>query len=153
VLSQQEISDRFEIQDLVFRYSDIIDQRDFDLLRTEVFTDDAFIDYTAMGGASGDVESTITFLKSALEESLFPRYQHLNANIQVSISGDSASGRIMCFNPMEVSVTEDESKVFFLGLWYIDSYTRTRSGWRISKRVEESSWAFNLPDFISLGTH
>ena len=58
----------------------------------------------------------------------------------------------MCFNPMEVSVTEDESKVFFLGLWYIDSYTRTRSGWRISKRVEESSWAFNLPDFISLGT-
>ena len=38
MLSQQEISDRFEIQDLVFRYSDIIDQRDFDLLRTEVFT-------------------------------------------------------------------------------------------------------------------
>ena len=153
MLSQQEISDRFEIQDLVFRYSDIIDQRDFDLLRTDIFTDDAFIDYTAMGGASGDVESTITFLKSALEESLFPRYQHLNANIQISISGDCASGRIMCFNPMEVSVTEDESKVFFLGLWYIDSYMRTGSGWRISKRVEESSWAFNLPDFISLGTH
>ena len=153
MLSQQEISDRFEIQDLVFRYSDIIDRRDFDLLRTEIFTEDAFIDYTAMGGASGDVESTITFLKSALEESLFPRYQHLNANIQISIRSDNASGRVMCFNPMEVSVTEDESKVFFLGLWYIDSYARTRSGWRISKRVEESSWAFNLPDFISLGTH
>ena len=150
MLSQQEISDRFEIQDLVFRYSDIIDKRDFDLLRSDIFTDDAFIDYTAMGGAAGDVESTITFLKSALEESLFPRYQHLNANIQISISDDTASGRVMCFNPMEVSVTEDESTVFFLGLWYLDNYARTTSGWRICKRVEESSWTFNLPDFISL---
>ena len=59
MLSQQEISDRFEIQDLVFRYSDIIDQRNFDLLRSEIFTDDAFIDYTAMGGASGDVELSL----------------------------------------------------------------------------------------------
>ena len=151
MLSQQEISDRFEIQDLVHHYSHIIDQRDFDLLRSDIFTQDAFIDYTAMGGAAGDLDSTITFLKSALTESLFPKYQHLNANIQISITGDAASGRIMCFNPMEASTPENQSKVFFLGLWYVDEYVRTRSGWRICKRVEESSWAFNLPDFISLG--
>ncbi len=151
MLSQQEISDRFEIQDLVHQYSHIIDQRDFDLLRSDIFTEDAFIDYTAMGGAAGDVDSTIIFLKSALTESLFPKYQHLNANIQISITGDTAGGRIMCFNPMEASTAESESRIFFLGLWYLDKYVRTRSGWRISKRVEESSWAFNLPDFISLG--
>ncbi len=150
VLSHQEISDRFELQDLVYRYSDIIDQREFDLLRTEIFTEDAFIDYTAMGGEAGNLESTIKFLKSALTESTFPRYQHLNANIQLSISADSATGRVMCFNPMEINESPGNSNVFFLGLWYLDGYVRTEQGWRISQRVEESSWAFNLPEFLSL---
>ena len=45
MLSLQEISDRLEIQDLVWRYSEIIDAKDFDKLREDVFTADAFIDY------------------------------------------------------------------------------------------------------------
>mgnify|MGYP001453444692 CR=1 FL=1 len=150
MLSHQEISDRLELQDLVYRYSDIIDQRDFDLLRTEIFTEDAFIDYTAMGGEAGDLESTINFLKTALTKSTFPRYQHLNANIQLSVAADSATGRVMCFNPMEVQESTIDSEVFFLGLWYADNYIRTDKGWRIRRRVEESSWAFNLPEFLSL---
>ena len=150
MLNLQEISDRFEIQDLVFRYSDIIDTREFDLLRTEIFTEDAFIDYTAMGGESGDLESTINFLKVALDKSTFPKYQHLNANIQLTVTDNQAVGRIMCFNPMEIQKPDGGRDVFFLGLWYLDNYIRTDIGWRMSKRVEESSWRFNLTDFLSL---
>ena len=149
MLSQQEISDRLEIQDLVYHYADLIDRRCFDELRG-VFTEDAHIDYSAFGGAVGDREETIAFLHAALDAQLFPHTQHLNANVQVRVTGDTASGRVMCFNPMEVALPEGGSQTFFLGLWYLDEYRRTADGWRISRREEIKSWTFNTPDFMQL---
>jgi len=67
MLSQQQLSDRLEIQDLVFHYADLIDSKQFDQLRDEVFTTDAHIDYSAMGGSVGDLEETITFLRENIE--------------------------------------------------------------------------------------
>lgn len=150
MLSQQEISDRFELQDLVFRYAQIIDAKDIDALRSEIFTEDAHIDYSAMGGSVGNVDETLAFLKSSLTDELFPNTQHLNANVQITVDGDVGTGRVMCFNPMEMGLGEGQKQVFFLGLWYVDEYRRTENGWRISRRAEEKSWAFNLPDFMEL---
>lgn len=149
MLSQQELSDRFEIQDLIFHYAHLIDSRQFDALRDDVFTDDAFIDYSVFGGSVGDLETTIAFLKEAVTAEIFPNCQHLNANVQVTLNGDSASGRVMCFNPMEMNVGEGETQTYMIGLWYVDEYRRTGQGWRISRRVEEKSWVFNLPDFMN----
>jgi hypothetical protein len=148
VLSLQEISDRLEIQDLVWRYSEIIDAKDFDKLRDDVFTPDAFIDYSTFGGSKGDLETTIEFLHKAMK--IFPAHQHLNANIQVKLDGDTATGRVMCFNPQELAAKEgdDEGHIFFCGLWYIDEYLRTDAGWRITNRVEEKSYVFNRPEFM-----
>ena len=148
MLSQQEISDRFEIQDLVFRYAHLVDQQQVEELR-EVFTEDAFIDYSVFGGSVGDLETTIEFLKSALTRELFPNSQHLNANVQIELDGDAAKGRVMCFNPMEMSMPDGGTQTYFLGLWYVDEYRRTGDGWRISRRVEEKSWVFNAPDFMN----
>lgn len=150
MLSQQELSDRFEIQDLVFYYAHLIDVKRFDTLRDEVFTTDAHIDYSAMGGSVGDLEETITFLKASVTNALFPNTQHLNANVQVKLHGDEAEGRVMCFNPMEMSIANAGTQTFFLGLWYVDRYRRTDKGWRIASRAEEKSWVFNLPDFMNL---
>lgn len=150
MLSQQELSDRFEIQDLCYRYAEIIDSKDFDALRAEIFTADAHIDYSVFGGSVGGLEDTIDFLKQALTKELFPVHQHLNANLQVTLQGDEASGRIMCFNPQEISLGEEKSQVFMLGLWYLDKYVRTQQGWRICERIEEKSWVFNTPDFMQL---
>jgi hypothetical protein len=150
MLSQQELSDRFEIQDLCYRYAEIIDSKDFDALRSEIFTADAHIDYSVFGGSVGGLEDTIDFLKQALTCELFPSHQHLNANLQVKLQGDEASGRIMCFNPQEISLGEENSQVFMLGLWYLDKYVRTGEGWRICERIEEKSWVFNTPDFMQL---
>ena len=149
MLSQQEISDRFEIQDLVFRYAHLVDQQQVEELR-EVFTEDAFIDYSVFGGSVGDLETTIEFLKSALTRELFPNSQHLNANVQIELDGDAAKGRVMCFNPMEMSMPDGGTQTYLLGLWYVDEYRRTGDGWRISRRVEEKSWVFNAPDFMNL---
>ena len=149
MLSQQELSDRFEIQDLVHYYAHLIDQKSLDDLR-QVFTEDAHVDYSAFGGSVGNLEETITFLKAALTHELFPHSQHLNANIQVELDGDRASGRVMCFNPMEMTLPDGGSQTYFLGLWYVDEYRRTADGWRISRRAEEKSWVFNVPDFMNL---
>ena len=146
-LTQQEISDRFEIQDLVYRYSEIIDGKTFDDLR-DVFTPDAHIDYSAFNGSVGNLEETITFLKNSIQDA-FPNSQPLNSNIQIRVNGDSATGRVMCFNPMEMAMPGGESQVYFLGLWYVDEYRRTSTGWRISSRREEKSWVFNTPDFMN----
>ncbi len=150
MLSQQELSDRFEIQDLCYRYAEIIDSKDFDALREEVFTEDAHIDYSVFGGSVGGLEETIEFLKNALTDELFPAHQHLNANLQIKVDGDQATGRVMCFNPQEISLGEEGSQVFMLGLWYVDKYRRTEQGWRMYERVEEKSWVFNTPDFMQL---
>ena len=141
-LSLQEISDRFEIQDLVYNYSAIIDQKCFDDLR-DVFTEDAHIDYSALGGAVGGRDEIIAFLHKVMV--MFPNYQHLNANVQIIVDGDTATGRVMCFNPQEIAMPEDKTHIFMVGAWYVDEYRRTKAGWRISRRVEEKSYVFNMP--------
>ena len=151
MLSLQEISDRLEIQDLAWRYSEIIDTKDFDKLRDDVFTADAFIDYSAFGGSKGDLESTIAFLHKAMK--IFPNHQHLNANHQIKVDGDRATGKVMCWNPQELAPKEgeDTGHIFFCGLWYHDDYVRTDAGWRIAKRVEQKSYVFNEPAFMKAG--
>jgi len=146
MLSQQEISDRFEIQDLLFTYADLIDQKQFDGL-VNVFSEDAHIDYSVYGGAVGGRTEIIKFLKEVLPS--FKCYQHLNANMQITVDGNSGTGRIMCFNPQELMLSKEKSHLYMLGLWYKDKYIRTEQGWRIQQRVEEKSWAFNLPDFMN----
>ncbi len=149
MLSQQEISDRFEIQDLVFRYAELVDKRQFGCLR-DLFTIDACIDYSALGGTVGNVDETLAFLQASLTRELFPDTQHLNANIQVELDGDRAKGRVMCFNPMAMTLPNGDVQTFFLGLWYVDEYRRDAARWRISSRREEKSWVFNAPDFMKL---
>ena len=148
MLSVQEISDRLEIQDLVYLYSELIDTRQFDQLREQIFTADAFIDYSAFGGSVGDLETTIAFLEGALAASVFPNFQHLNANIRVALEGERATGRVMCFNPMETALPGGGTQTMLLGLWYLDEYRCTDRGWRISKRVEQRSWVFNAPEIM-----
>jgi hypothetical protein len=150
MLSQQELSDRLEIQDLCYRYAELIDGKEFDTLRDDVFTEDAHIDYSVFGGSVGGLEETISFLRDALTTELFPAHQHLNANIQVKLEGDTATGRVMCFNPQEMALPDGGRQLFMLGLWYVDRYRRTPQGWRICSRVEEKSWVFNTPDFMQL---
>jgi hypothetical protein len=146
MLSLEQISDRMEITDLVHRYAELVDRKDFDRLRDEVFCEDALIDYSAFGGSRGDVETTIAFLHRAMR--IFPNTQHLNANVQIQLDGDRASGRVLCLNPQEMKLEGRPAHVFFCGLWYVDAYRRTERGWRIARRVEERSWVFNAPEAL-----
>ena len=77
MLSLAEISDRFEIQQLLIDYSTAIDQRRFDDLDA-VFTPDAYIDYRAMGGIDGHYPEVKAWLAQVLPN--FPAYAHMLGN-------------------------------------------------------------------------
>ena len=132
MLSIEEISDRLEIQQLLVAYSTAIDARRFDDL-DQVFTADAYIDYRAMGGIDGHYPEVKAWLAQVLPN--FPAYAHMLGNVDVRVTGDTATARTLCFNPMVLG--GDDAQVLFCGLWYDDEFIRTADGWRMTKRVEE----------------
>ena len=129
-----EISDRMEIQQLLVDYATAIDQRRFDDL-DRLFTPDAYIDYREMGGIDGRFPDIKAWLEKVLPN--FPAYYHLLGNFDIRVTGDTATGRTMCFNPMKLSAEgAGGGQVLLCALWYDDEFIRTPDGWRMSRRVE-----------------
>ena len=139
----QEISDRMEIQDLLVAYSTAVDTQDWKAFAA-LFTPDALIDYSAMGGSRGGVEEPVAVLEKRSPN--FSSTQHLGANSAIELQGDRAVGRTMCHNPMVMKRDSGEEHVFFCGLWYRDEFVRTPDGWRFQRREEEKSYFHNLPE-------
>ncbi len=137
-MSLQELSDRFEIHDLLVAYSHAIDTRDWDAL-DDVFAEGAEIDYTAFGGPTGRLPEIKEFLDRGLGG--FIGFQHLVAAPKVVLDGDRATAKTYCHNPMVLPDGSGGEKVWFLGLWYHDELVRTDAGWRISRRHEERCYA------------
>ena len=140
--SLEEISDRLEIQDLLVSYSHAIDFKRFDEL-DDVFTPDAFIDYTVFGGPSGSYPEIKKYLADTMP--MFSSYYHMVATSKVTIDGDTGTGVTICHNPMVLGEGKAEH-IFICGLWYHDTYVRTPKGWRISRRVEEKAYVDNMPE-------
>jgi hypothetical protein len=92
--SLQELSDRLEIQDLQAAYSNAIDTRDFDAL--DRLTKDAFIDWRLRRQrrrARGDEGSCAAL-------AMFAGFQHMVATSQVTLAGNRATAKTICWNPM-----------------------------------------------------
>lgn len=111
-----------------------------------MFTPDAVIDYTEMGGPRGDLRSTKAYLAKVLPT--MRSYQHLVGTTSLTVEGDMAHGRTICHNPMVLgdgAFGTGDDHVFWCGLWYRDSFVRTPDGWRIQERYEERSYLHGLP--------
>ena len=130
-MNLQQLSDQFAIRDMIVRYANALDSRSFEWL-DEIFTPDAYIDYRAMGGIDGQFPDVKKWLSEVLPN--FPAYSHLIGNFDVTIAGDTASSRILCFNPMVLDA--EQKQILFCGLWYDDEFVRTPDGWRMTRRVE-----------------
>ena len=141
-LTQQEITDRFEIKDVLIRYCYAVDDRDWDGYR-KVFTPDAVIDDTITGGVKSGVEEHVAYMKRALSKIFIS--QHAISTTLIGIKGDEASVRTHCSCPMVVDLGEGKRQVFFQGLWYRNRLVRTQDGWRIKELIEEGYWNHNVP--------
>src|SRR5690625_3524374 len=93
----EQLADRMDIQDLLIDYCTAVDQGEIDRF-DELFTPDAWIDYTAMGGEKGSLEEIKSYLKRVLPT--FARTQHMIANCRIWLEGDTARARTLCHNPM-----------------------------------------------------
>ena len=132
------LTDRVAIRDLLTRYATAVDRRDWDLYRS-VFTTDAEIDYTSAGGIAGTVDEVVAFLDEVL--SGFEMTQHLVANLEVEVDGDTARVTAMFNNPMRLPGGD----TWFTGGWYHHDLVRTADGWRSRRLREESAWFDRAP--------
>ena len=139
-MTLQEISDRFEITDLLTDYCSAVDSKNIDAFDL-IFTQDACIDYSKAGGPRTDLKTIKTFLKTNLGD--LPR-QHSISNIKIQINGDSADVRCLCFNPLELPSQGDILEVAFWGLWYDDKFIRTPHGWRIQERITQPCYNWKI---------
>ncbi len=136
--SPQELADRAEIHDVLIRYGWAIDTKDWDLLDT-CFTDDAEVDYSSNpGGKKGPYKQIRSWLEKMI--SAFPVTQHLMSNMDVKVSGDTATARTMVTNPQGAATREGPLHFFYVGARYDDQFVRTPDGWRIKLRVETTLW-------------
>jgi hypothetical protein len=147
-LTLQEISDRIQIQDLLTRYTNAIDGKNWALLDT-CFTPDAHVDYTATGGIKGAYPEVRKWLETAL--SVFPVTVHYVTNSAVKLSGDTATARTYVFNPMGFKNPDASMHWFTVGAYYVDKLVRTADGWRIAERVEEHGFMQGtLPEALQI---
>lgn len=139
-MTLQEISDRFEIIDLLTDYCTAIDSKDIDALDL-IFTEDAVIDYSKAGGPQADLKTIKKFLQENLGD--LPR-QHMISNYKIKFQGDIADVRCLCHNPLELPKLGDNFEVMFWGLWYNDKVVHTPQGWRIQKRTTEPCYNWKI---------
>jgi hypothetical protein len=135
----QQLSDRVEIGDLLVRYSEALNESDWDAWAS-CFTADAFVDYTTAGGIAGTVAEAVASLSAML--SIFDMRIGRIANVHVEFDGsDTARVSSQYSMVMRIPAAEGASPTFIDAAgWYDDIAVRTDSGWRLSRRVERLAY-------------
>ena len=124
------MTDREEIVDLTVRYASAIDGQQYGAL-TDVFTDDAVVDYGVVGQWRGGAE-VAQFMQRAHE--FAAHTMHRMTNQAVTFDGDKATIRTYVD---ALILLEDGSGANPVG-YYDDIAIRTEAGWRISHRTYTS---------------
>ncbi len=143
MLSQQQLSDRVEIADLLTRYTRAIDQGSWDDLDA-VFTPDAHIDYSATGGIVGGFAEVKEWLAATLP--MFARRQHLLGQTEVRLAESSATVTAYFINPLVLVQEDGGEQIWDFGGYYHHHLVRTDLGWRSRELVEELAWKRGIPD-------
>jgi hypothetical protein len=135
-----ELSDRFEISDLLARYALAVDTGRWALLDT-IFTPDAILDYSSTGGAKGSVPEIKAWLSEILPT--WPGRQHLIGSIAIAFNGGEA-GVTASFtdtlSPSRELISATTPGLLRGGGFYHHLMIRTPDGWRSRELVAEQLW-------------
>lgn len=139
-MTLQEISDRFEINELLARYALAVDTGRWSLLET-IFTPDAILDFGSAGGAKGGLPEVKAWLSETLP--LWPGRQHLIGAVAIKLDGTEA-GVTASFTdtlaPSRDAMAADSPGILRGGGWYHHRMVRTPHGWRSRELVLEQLW-------------
>jgi len=140
----QALEDRLEIQDLMSRYAQMVDRREWERMH-DVFAPGATLDYTTTGGEKGGYEETLAWLDRALAP--WPINLHFITNLTVELDGDRATSRCYFQAPMGCVEEGGSQLVITNAGCYDDELVRTEAGWRIAKRYcDQTIMVGSLPD-------
>lgn len=136
--------DRFEIQDVITRYSfgqDLHQGNNNNVLETwkDVFTADAILDYRAAGSEPTSYERMIQIMRgdgaNQGNMSGFSNWQHLVGNPVVIIEGDKAAARTDLWATHKGKSGEGKPGIsLYVAGAFTDELVRTEKGWRITYR-------------------
>lgn len=142
----QEISDRLEVADVVTRYTRAVDTRSYGDLHRDVFTPDAVLDYSAVGGPVGPPAEVVPWVEAGLRG--FARHQHLLGQLAVEFADPGPSGgpdeaRVTAYftNPMVAVAADGRETLLEVGGYYHHTMVRTPRGWRSRRLVDETVWS------------
>lgn len=132
-------SDLHCIHELLFLYSEAIDEQRFERLDA-VFTADADIDFRQTGGPRLALAEMQAFL--AAELSRYKRLQHFISNVRVRFDDtDPTRATARSYVLAQHGYLEGARMRFFqLGGEYQDQLTRRDEGWRIVARTLHLRW-------------
>jgi 3-phenylpropionate/cinnamic acid dioxygenase small subunit len=133
--SLQDILDRLDVQDVLFRYARALDTRDWELLRS-CFQPDVVATYDELGEQQG-YDAVEQLCRRALEP--LAATQHLIGNVEVFLDGDNARSRCN-LQSMHVRSRRDGDDNFIVAGVYLDELRRTADGWRIARRRLQRVW-------------
>lgn len=122
--------DHFEIREVLVRYMLAMRTRDVDLM-DDVFTPDATIDYTAIGGSRAPWSETKAWLRGMIDVELFMLYV---GDIYPTFERDDAADVESTWHGVFVAAAGVTPLTIF-GT-YTDRFVRTAAGWRISERTD-----------------
>ena len=140
----QMLIDRDEIQDQLYLYSQLVDNKRYDEFN-KVFTDDAVIDFTSPGSICG----SYTDLANALEVSnAYCTHMHLFTNIIFDISedGQTAKTRHYLYNPQAYSMGEGKTSIALFGSYYDSEWVKLDGTWKIKKFVQTKKYLTSMLD-------
>jgi 3-phenylpropionate/cinnamic acid dioxygenase small subunit len=132
--------DRIEIAEVLARYANALDDRDWSRLAS-CFTPDATADYGGAGACSG-FTAIETLCRRALEP--LDASQHLVGSIEVEVAGDEARARC-ALQAQHTRRGCEGGDHFTIGGSYRDCLVRTKDGWRIRHRELRVGWQDGNP--------
>jgi 3-phenylpropionate/cinnamic acid dioxygenase small subunit len=130
----REIADRLEIGELMARYADLVDRREWPKM-TRIFALEATIDFRPSGGPAGPFREMLAWLDRALDS--WPKNLHLVTNVIIDLDGDRATSRCYFHVPVARESLEGAQYTVTDSGRFLDRLIRTANGWRIVERVCE----------------
>jgi 3-phenylpropionate/cinnamic acid dioxygenase small subunit len=138
--SEAEWSDQLALRDLLTRYAASCDDRNWAQYRA-IFTDDAYIDYTAAYGIDGPRDAVAEWIADLMAIDTLPSTQHLLSNFRIEIAAGAASGRVDYFNPDVIADREGNKELLLNGGYYEFEARRSPDHWKISRLKATILWS------------
>ena len=131
----QAIQDRLDLMELIARYGEGLDARDWVLWR-EVFTDSALFDLSSWSGATPQRVETDRVVRG--QARIFAELsvtQHLMSNFQITLQGDKARVRAVMRAEHWLPLNDgtDNAKRYTMFGTYDDQALRINGAWKIDE--------------------